>query len=758
MYDKIPQELKDCKNWVGWRAVPDKNDPQHFGKVPICISSGDNASSTDPRDWEDFYTAESSFCRRQLGFVFTDTPYFGVDIDRQGDALRAFLNGDTDNIIGEFISTLHSYAELSPSGKGVHIICRGSIPPGANRRGCVEIYETGRFFTMTGNCIADFPVADCTETIKPLFEKYLSSQKTPPKPVNDPPAVVSAPAAVSLSVSERLEKARISKSGEKFTALMGGKFEGHYTSHSEADLALCNMLAFWLDKSTADMDNVFRSSGLMREKWDRKQSGSTYGALMIKRAVEDCQMTYSDLLSRKTTYSLTIGSQDSEPPSQLKEYSFDDTGNANRLADLYGERLKFCYEKKNWFFWNGKNWEEDMTGTIDRIADDSLSVMEEEQLLYAGDPEALKKFKKHIHNTRSSRAKTAMKTELRHRLPIRYSQLDENNNLFNTPAGIIDLRNCKLYPHKKELYLSRIAGTEISSDDCPVWKKFLETILAGDEQLYRYIQKGLGYSMLGSTAEQCLFFLHGNGCNGKSTMLEPIRRIFGDYAANAQAETFMETPGRAGAARSDLARLKGVRLLTVSEPDEGSRLNESLIKQITGGDPLTSRFQYGLDFEYTPYFTMWIPTNHRPIIRGTDDGIWRRIRILPFNVHISDEQKDPALPEKFSKELPMIFGWILDGLKLYRSEGLVSPPAVSACTDNYRREMDTVSAFIAECCVIDKNRSETAADLYEAYCCWADKNAEYTVNRRSFSQRISDVNGVQRVKNNGMIYKGIALL
>ena len=757
MYEKIPQELKDCKNWVGWRAVPDKNDPQHFGKVPVCISSGDNASSTDSRDWEDFYTAESSFCCRQLGFVFTDTPYFGVDIDRQEDALRAFLDGDTDNIIGEFINALHSYAELSPSGKGVHIICRGTIPPGANRRGCVEIYETGRFFTMTGNCIADLPVTDCTETIKPLFEKYLTADKTPPKPVNDPPAAVPVRAPVPLSVSERLEKARSSKAGEKFSRLMAGDFEGCYNSHSEADLALCNMLAFWLDKNAADIDSVFRSSGLMRDKWDRKQSGSTYGAIVIKRAIDDCQMIYSDILNRKTAYSLTI-SQGSEPPAELKEYSFDDTGNANRLADLYGERLKFCYEKRNWFFWNGKNWEEDMTGTIDCIADDSLSVMEEEQLIYAGDPDKLKQFRKHIHNTRSSRAKTAMKTELRHYLPIKYNELDENANLFNTPTGIIDLRSCKLYPHKRELYLSRISGVEISSGDCPVWEKFLETILGGDEQLYRYIQKALGYSMLGSTAEQCLFFLYGNGCNGKSTMLDPIRRIFGDYGANAQAETFMDSACRAGAARSDLARLKGVRFLTVSEPDEGSKLNESLIKQITGGDPLTTRFQYGLDFEYPPYFTMWIPTNHRPIIRGTDDGIWRRIRVIPFNVHISDDMKDTALPEKLEKELPMIFGWILGGLKLYKKEGLKSPAAVAECTNSYRREMDTVSAFITECCVIDKNRSETAADLYEAYCYWADKNAEYTVNRRSFSQRISDMNGVQRVRNNGIVYKGIGLL
>jgi len=761
-YDKIPQELKDCKNWVGWKAVPDENDPRHFGKVPVCITSGEKASSTDPRDWEDFDTAVNSMFRSQLGFVFTDTLFFGVDIDKQDDALAAFLDGDTDNIIGEFITALGSYAELSPSGRGVHIICKGSLPGGANRKGCVEMYETGRFFTMTGNCISDLPIADCTETIKPLFEKYLKSPAElenystfDTEKLNNTQVV-----QVSLSVSERLEKARASKSGAKFSALMSGIYDGLYGSHSEADMALCNMLAFWLDRNTEDIDRVFRSSGLMRDKWDRKQSGSTYGALTIQKAVGECKMIFGDFLDRKSNYSLSISGGNGETVKQpeLNEYTFDDTGNASRLADLYGERLKFCYEKKNWFFWNGKNWEEDVTGTIDRIADDSLSVMDDECILYAGDPDMLKKFRKHIHNSRSSRAKTAMKTELRHRLPIKFGDLDNNVNLFNTPAGVIDLRNCKLYPHKRELYLSRIAGSEISSADCPVWENFLNTILGGNEDIIRYIQKALGYSLLGSNSEQCMFFLYGRGSNGKSTMLEPIRRIFGDYAANAQAETLMETAGRAGAARSDLARLKGVRLLTVSEPDEGSRLNESLIKQVTGGDPLTARFQYGTDFEFTPYFTMWVPTNYRPIIRGTDDGIWRRIRVIPFNVQIPDDQKDTSLPSKLMKELPMIFGWILEGLKLYRDEGLTPPKEVREMTETYRREMDVVSGFVAECCVLDPNASETASDLYDAYCHWAETGSERIVSRRTFSQELLKRNGVQRIRNNGAVYRGIKLM
>lgn len=760
MYEAIPRELKDCKNWVGWRAVQDENDPSHFGKVPVCVSSDNNASSTDSRDWEDFETAVNSRYRNQLGFVFTDSGYFGVDIDKQEEAVEDFINGRTDNIIGEFVTALHSYAELSPSGKGIHIICKGTLPGGSRRRGCVEMYETGRFFTMTGKMIADYPLTDCTESIKPLFEKYLAPQtgekpKEVPKPVHN----LSPVSVPDISVSERLEKAKQSKTGAKFSDLMNGKYENWYKTHSEADMAFCNMLAFWLDKSTSDIDSVFRSSGLMRTKWDRKQSDSTYGALTIQKAVSECTAVYSEYLTHKSSYSLSVSGNAEESDTELKEYSFDDTGNAQRLVDIYGEKLRFCYEKKSWYYWDGMRWAEDTTGTIDRIADDSLSVMDEERILYAADPDALKRFQKHIHNTRSSRAKTAMKKELCHRLPIHYGDFDKDEYLFNTPNGIIDLRNCKLYPHNRELFLSRMAGCEISSADCPVWRDFLNTILGGNTELIRYIQKAFGYSLLGSTAEQCLFFLYGRGSNGKSTMLEPIRRIFGDYAANAQSETIMYSNKSAGTARSDLARLKGVRLLTVSEPDEGSQLSESLIKQVTGGDPLTTRFQYGADFEYTPYFTMWIPTNYRPIIRGTDDGIWRRIRIIPFNVQIPDDKKDKTLTEKLLKEMPMIFGWVLDGLRMYRMEGLKSPKAVLTCVEDYRREMDVVSAFLSECCVLESTKYENAAFLYNTYCRWAEMSSERIIGRRTFAQELMKKDGIERTHSmNGSIYRGVSVL
>jgi putative DNA primase/helicase len=351
-----------------------------------------------------------------------------------------------------------------------------------------------------------------------------------------------------------------------------------------------------------------------------------------------------------------------------------------------------------------------------------------------------------------------MKKEFQHKVPITQDQFNREWYYFNTQDGMIDLRTCSMVPHDKDRYINRISGTGISTDDCPVWKNFLDTILGNDRELMRFVQKALGYSLSGTNAEQCFFFLLGSGSNGKSTMMDIIRKVFGEYAANAQAETIMiKGTAAAGAARSDIARLKDVRLLTVSEPEEGSRLNESLMKQFVGGDPLTTRFNYGIDFEYVPCLVPWIPTNYKPIIRGTDQGIWRRIRIIPFRVEIPDSKKDKQLPAKLARELPMIANWVLDGYKLYRSEGLHPPAVVSDAVREYRREMDVVSSFITECCILGQG-SEKSSVLYAVYIRWAETNNEFKLSHRRFSAELMKKDGIEKVRSDGMIYKGITIL
>ena len=284
MYEFIPEELKRLKNWVCWKAEPDEKAHSGIKKIPINPYTGGQAMSNNPDTWSDFETAvRISADLAGIGFVFDGSGYFGVDLDDMPEALEQFKNGRYDNVIGEFVYGLKSYTELSRSGNGIHIICKGRLPEGARRRGGIEMYEKGRFFVMTGNYCSEFiDISDCTESVKPLHEKYLAQHKSVPEKTNNAPAV-----PLSLSASEIVEKARSSQNGAKFEALYRGDITG-YSSQSEADMAFCNILAFWCGGDIETMDSIYRSSGLMREKWDRKQSGSTYGMLTLKKAAESC--------------------------------------------------------------------------------------------------------------------------------------------------------------------------------------------------------------------------------------------------------------------------------------------------------------------------------------------------------------------------------------------------------------------------------------------------------------------------------------
>lgn len=769
MYEKIPAELKALRCWICWKGIPDDKSGK-LRKIPVNALDGTAAKSNDPSTWTDFDTAVKASCDFSgIGFVFDGkSGYFGVDLDGIGDSLEQFRNGITENIAGEFIHTLQSYTEVSQSGHGIHIICRGSLPSGGRRKGSVEMYESSRYFIMTGNAITDYDITDCTDSIKSLHEKYIGGGNTPASPVASESNV-----SFNGNISERLEKLRNSKQGAIFNDLMSGNFESHYTSHSEADIALCNILAFWLGRDTDAIDKVFRSSGLMRDKWDRKQSGSTYGALTIQKAVSDCLTVYGEKSSSPIdNYSITITPSgdahiEDEKGKEIRLYTLDDTGNAERMFVNYGNRLRYSYVEKAWYYWDERRWCRDITGTIDRVADDSLGIMQNELEIYRqidkksppkdGQQSMEKLFQRHIKTSRSSKAKTAMKKELQHKVPIVLGQFDRDKYALNTPNGIIDLREGRVIPHDIEKYITKLTGAGISESDCPQWKTFLDTIFCGDREMIRYIQKAVGYSLSGSTSEQCVFFLYGTGRNGKSTFLDTIRAMMGDYAANAQPETIMVSQKNTGSARSDIARLKGARFVTTVEPNEGMRLDEGLIKQLTGGDPVTARFQYSQEFEFTPEFKIWMATNHKPIIRGTDTGIWRRIHLVPFTSAIPESKVDRNLPYKLRKELPSILKWAVDGYALYKSEGLRMPAAVMNAVEDYRREMDVISAFLTACCTVGSG-AEQSSVLYAVYCRWASDNNEYKMSHTRFTGELLKKDGIQReARRDGKYITGVSI-
>ena len=758
MYEKIPDELKRCPHWVCWRSEPDPKSHSGIKKIPVNARTGGQAMSNNPETWCDFETVvRASRNYSGIGFMFSGSGYFGVDLDDCLPEIDGFYRGEK-NFVSDFVDGLKSYTELSQSCHGLHIICRGKLPEGARRKGKFEMYDKGRYFIMTGNPLDPddvLPVMDCTESIKPLHSKYLASDKRSAKGnVSILPTTSETltgyyrSSQADMTVQDIISKAVSSQNGEKFRKLYSGDFS-EYPSQSEADLAFCNMLAFWCGRDISKMDDIFRQSGLMRDKWDRRQSGSTYGRLMLKKAVENCQEVYNP--HKNDNYSISVS-------GNVKMHTLDDTGNAQRMYDLCGDVMRYCYTDRRWLAYEGGKWRYDAKGGIFVWADKVLESMKSELKIWAEHENGtmFDDYKKHMKKTRSNNSKKAMVKELEHLVAVSPNELDSDRLLVNTQNGVLDLKDFSMNEHSPDFLMTRMLGTSISENPKTPekWITFLNQIFNNDKELIRYIQKALGYSLSGDTSEQCAFFLYGAGRNGKSTFLEVVRKIMGDYATNIQPESIM-IKASTSTANSDIARLKGARLVTSVEPNEGMRLNEGLIKQLTGDDMITARKLYGDEFEFRPEFKLWMATNHKPTIRGTDLGIWRRIHIIPFSVTIPESAVDKKLSHKLEEELPDILAWVVEGYKLWKVEGLRKPKVIEDAVEEYRNEMDVISAFLASDYVVQGGEVKAQA-LYAVYCQWCSESNEYKMPSRKFSLEMTKrYNKIHRMT--GWFYQGISL-
>lgn len=744
MFEKIPQEMKSCNNWVCWQAVPDEKSHSGIKKIPINPYNSFQAKSNDKSTWVNYKTAvEKSVYFSGIGFMFSNSDFFGVDIDDCRDEVERYLNGDKSGIIGEFIETLGSYAEISQSGNGIHIICKGELPEGARRKGKIEMYDSGRYFIMTGNQIGHFDeVKNCTESIKNLHEKYLGTNKKTAVKKSTPVGI--------MSEREIIEK--MCSVSPKAYALFNGDWSA-YPSQSEADMAFCSILAFWCGGDTSLMDSIYRNSGLMRDKWDRKQSGSTYGKLLLEKCVNKCTEFYNP--NKKDAFRITIKNK---PDVEIKMRTLDDTGNAQRMYDVFGDSLRYNFTDKRWMYYTGGKWQYDDKGNVFSAADVILERMKKETAVWAEyeGGSMVTDFEKHKKKTRSHNSKANMIKEFQHLVPISPSELDTNKTLVNCPDSVINLENGEISRHSPDFYMTRMLGTSMPENPRKPekWLTFLDDIFNRDKELIRYVQKALGYCLSGLTTEQCVFFLYGTGRNGKSTFLEVVRLILGDYATNIQPESIMMKSSNSSA-NTDIARLKGARLVTSVEPNEGMRLNEGLVKQLTGDDMITARKLYGDEFEYRPEFKLWMATNHKPTIRGTDLGIWRRIHIIPFTVTIPEDKVDKNLSDKLSEELHDILAWIVEGYHLWTAEGLTKPKIVEDAVKEYQNEMDIISAFLSSDYCMDGGEAKASA-LYAVYCQWAAENNEYKMPSRKFGVEMSKrYNKVH--KKNGWHYQDVSL-
>lgn len=451
------------------------------------------------------------------------------------------------------------------------------------------------------------------------------------------------------------------------------------------------------------------------------------------------------------------------PPIAVEGLTLSDLGNARRLVALHGKDMHFCYLSKKWSVWTGKRWEVDNRGEVERRAKQVVGAIYQE----AAETDNLKQ--------REALGQWALRSEDKRRIqamvtlaqsepgiPILPQEFDASPWLCNCLNGTIDLHTGELLPHSREHHITCMAPVEHDRGArAQIWEKFVYQIMGDNVDVYEFVQRILGYALTGSTEEQCFFIFWGGGANGKSTLLNLVTRLLGNYARNTPVETLLDKK-KGGEIPIDVARLDGPRLVTAKEVDRGRRLSESLIKELTGQDTVTARFLYGEYFDFVPRFKLFLCTNHKPIIRGTDNAIWRRIKLIRFPVQFPEDQWDRELPDKLWAEAPGILNWLVEGCLGWQNVGLDVPEEVRETTAEFRAEMDMLADFLADRCIIAPDNSAWAKGLYESYEDWAEDQGlseKERMRQRSFGMSLSERGFRRKRSTHGRyLWHGLGLL
>jgi putative DNA primase/helicase len=446
--------------------------------------------------------------------------------------------------------------------------------------------------------------------------------------------------------------------------------------------------------------------------------------------------------------------------SELKKgtIQFTDATNAQRLIREHGKNIRYNTAWKKWLVWNGSRWITDEGDafihemgleTVRNIYDDVLKTNDYRERIeiekYAILSESMRRREAFV------RAATMVTA-----LHVTAEELDPVPRLLNVKNGTVDVITGEFREHRQEDMITKIANVAFAPEaDCPLWKQFMREIMDYKTDVISFVQTAAGWALTGDVSEQTMFILFGSGANGKSTFLNVIMYVLGDYAIATPTETFMRKNGDQNT--NDIARLRGTRFVTTTEAEQGRRLSEPLIKKITGNDQMTARFLYGEYFNFMPTFKIFMATNHKPVIKGTDHGIWRRIKLIPFTTRIAEDKQDKYLEQKLRGEASGILNWLLEGTARWKREQLKVPQPVLNATDEYRGEMDVVGNFIKEVCVHETTSSIRAREFFKCYQDWCEENNEHAVSERILGLHLKEMGLEQRRLSDGRYWKGITI-
>ena len=712
----FPDELKRSERWLVRDEFKKPYNPltKDLGNKDADCSNFVSAVAalSDPR-----------FAGLGYRIVYKDG-YTGIDFDHCVDPHTKVI----DARVAEIISNVDSYAEFSPSGTGVRMFTKGwQLPPDRQGRkvGQAEMYSGRRYLTVTGNQIPGTRNTVEARDLSWLLDRIVSGEFKVSKKkasTNNSNGSVFVRTKQQYSVAIRrdiLLSGQITTLKNPFTIEDSQGRSLTYPSQSEADLALCSMLVRD-GKSAEEIDDILRGSSLMRPKWETQD----YRDRTIKKAEE--------------VAGSGVGDADEQ---HLVRVNRTETGNATRFANKYADKLRYSFKDDTWYFWNEHAWIEDnndcqvfelMKAIPKDIADEVRGISDEEsqQAHYGWSLRS---------ESRSVISNSIFLSRSADGIPIDLEELDSaaTDYKFNIANLTLDLVGNVTYPPRREDYITKMSEVVYDqSAQCPKFLAFLEQILP-DPELRAYLQRAFGLCLTGNASEHAMWIFYGTGRNGKNTLLDVIRHILGVYAVQSNWSTFTEhrNDPDGGAATPHLACLRGARMVTASESKENAKLAEGVIKNVTGDDCMQVRKLHSNPFWMTPKFKLFLATNHKPVITGTDPAIWSRVNLINFNVYIPEDQRDPELPIKLRAEASGILNWMLEGYLAWRQMGLKPPASVKASTEMFRLESDILARFIDEVCDISPKASEKSSELYQKYTGWLENSGEF--NKLS-SQKFKD--------------------
>jgi putative DNA primase/helicase len=519
-------------------------------------------------------------------------------------------------------------------------------------------------------------------------------------------------------------------------------------ARSEADFALC----CWAVEHGVPRESVWREAqnvGKFRE------AGERYFDRTWEKAEQHTRQKIFEKAKAKTRKKSEPNAAVRNPEAHPNEdFPLTDTGNAERFALQHGDDVRYCFAWGKWLCWDSTRWKIDNGGMVEQLGKQTVRSILHEAADEPDDDrrEAIAKF---AHASESVARRAAMLTLARSEppIPIAPDALDKNQWILNCPNGRLDLRTGNLCDHRREEFITKLCPVEYHPDAlCPTWLATLDKCFSRIYDLIDFVQRFAGCSLTGDVSEQILCIWHGIGANGKSTILNALMEMLGsDYAMKATADLLLmkrDTDHPTG-----LTDLHGKRLVACIETDDNRRLAEALVKELTGGDPIRARRMREDFWQFMPTHKVVLACNHRPAVRGTDHAIWRRLKLVPFDVVIPPDERDKQLPAKLREELPGILAWAVRGCFDWQKHGLGEPRAVIEATADYQNAEDVLLNFISECCVTGPEARVKAADLLSAFKEWSGDR--HITTRRLTTMLIE--RGIERYTNNGLWYRGVGL-